>query len=292
MSSTNVSPPDTPKLDLAQWVGREEVCADRIDLRIARALAATLDLDPGTIAEGDELPPLWHWVYFTPEVRRSAIGLDGHATRGGFLPPVELPSRMWAGGRLVFSQPLRVGEAAACRSRIVRCERKHGRSGELAFVTVEQTISGERGLALVEEHDIVYREPARPGAPPGGEQIDEDADEAEFRLRVRPDPVLLFRYSALTFNPHRIHYDHPYATRQEGYPGLVVHGPLIATLLLEAFRAAHPVEQVRRYAYRALGPLFDTTDFDLCGCLSSPEAATLWAECDGRVAMRAEVAFE
>jgi len=284
---------ESPKADVSKWVGREELRTDRIDPRIAQALAATLDLDPETMKAGAELPPLWHWVYFTPNVRRSEIGPDGHPKRGGFLPPVELPNRMWAGGRFRFEQPLYVGEAATRVSRIVRCERKSGRSGELVFVTVEHTISGERGVALIEEHDIVYREPAPRGTPPGGERVaHEDKDEAEFRQRVRPDPVLLFRYSALTFNGHRIHYDHPYVTQQEGYPGLVVHGPLTATLLLEAFRAAHPVERVRRYAFRAVGPLFDTADFDVCGRLTGPGTAALWTDCDGRVTMKAEVVFE
>ncbi|THF60539.1 FAS1-like dehydratase domain-containing protein [Pseudothauera rhizosphaerae] len=275
--------------DLTQWIGREELRADRIDPRIAQALAATLDLDPDGMKAGAELPPLWHWVYFTPNARRSEIGPDGHPQRGGFLPPVELPNRMWAGGRLGFRQPLRVGEAVTRISRIVRCERKSGRSGDLVFVTVEHTLSGERGVALVEEHDIVYRQPSPRGGPLAGEAVEA---RAEFRQRVHPDPVLLFRYSALTFNGHRIHYDHPYVTREEGYPGLVVHGPLTATLLLGAFRAAHPDKVVRRFAFRAVGPLFDTTDFDVCGRLSGPGAAELWTDCDGRLTMKADVVFD
>ncbi|MBW7902564.1 MAG: MaoC family dehydratase N-terminal domain-containing protein [Rhodocyclaceae bacterium] len=280
---------EASKPDLTDWIGREERRADRIDPRIAQALAATLDLDPEAMQAGAELPPLWHWVYFTPNARQRDIGPDGHPRRGGFLPPVELPNRMWAGGRLDFCQPLRVGEAATRLSRIVRCERKSGRSGDLVFVTVEHTLSGERGVALVEEHDIVYRQPAPKGGPLAGERIEA---EAGFRRRVHPDPVLLFRYSALTFNGHRIHYDHPYVTQEEGYPGLVVHGPLTATLLLEAFRAAHPDKVVRRFAFRAVGPLFDTADFDVCGRLSGPGAAELWTDCDGRLTMKAEVAFD
>lgn len=280
---------EAPRADLSNWLGREELRADRIDERIAQALAATLDVDPDSVKAGSELPPLWHWVYFTPKTRRSEIGPDGHPKRGGFLPPVELPNRMWAGGRLSFRQPLHVGEAVTRVSRIVRCERKSGRSGELVFVTVEHTISGERGVAVVEEHDIVYRQPAPKGGPLAGERI---AAQAEFRRHIHPDPVLLFRYSALTFNGHRIHYDHPYATQEEAYPGLVFHGPLTATLLLDAFREAHPASRVRKFAFRALGPLFDTTDFEVCGRLAGPDCAELWTDCGGRLTMKAEVAFD
>ena len=275
--------------DLTQWVGREELRNDRIDQRIAQALAATLDLDPDTFEEGAPLPPLWHWVYFTPNARGSEIGCDGHPTRGGFLPPVDLPNRMWAGGRLSFEQPLRVGEAVSRVSRIVRCERKTGRNGELVFVTVKHTVSGERGVCVVEEQDIVYRRPAAKGAALAGTAVE---GSAGFRQRIHPDPVLLFRYSALTFNAHRIHYDKPYATQEEGYPGLVVHGPLAATLLLQAFRAAHPDKRIRRFEFRAVGPLFDTEDFDVCGQLTGPTSADLWVDCEGRQTMKADVTFD
>lgn len=171
------------------------------------------------MGEGDALPPLWHWVYFTPTARASEIGPDGHPRRGGFLPPVELPNRMWAGGRVSFVQPLQVGEAVSRVSRILRCERKSGRTGDLIFVTVEHTLSGSKGVAVVEEQDIVYRNAAPAGGKPAGEAVPPQAD---FRRRIAIDPVLLFRYSALTFNGHRIHYDHPYATKVEGYPGLIV----------------------------------------------------------------------
>ncbi|WP_341646045.1 FAS1-like dehydratase domain-containing protein [Thauera sp. SDU_THAU2] len=276
--------------DLAAWVGREEVRSDRVDLRIAQALAATFDHEPSAIADGDALPPLWHWVYFTPNARASEIGPDGHPRRGGFLPPVELPNRMWAGGRLRFERPLRVGESLRRVSRILSCERKSGRSGDLVFVTVEHTISGADGAAaLVEEHDIVYR-----NASPGGGKLTGEAvpPECGFRRSIDPDPVLLFRYSALTFNGHRIHYDHPYVTRVEGYPGLIVHGPLTATLLLEAFREAHPDKRITRFSFRAVGPLFDIHRFDVCGRITGPDCAELWTDENGRLTMKATVGFE
>lgn len=275
-------------LDLTQWVGREETRTDRLDQRIVQALAATLDLEPEALIEGAELPPLWHWVYFTPCARRRDIGTDGHPQRGGFLPPVDLPNRMWAGGRLQFEQPLRVGEAVTRQSRIARCERKDGRHGELVFVTVEHRVCGERGLALIEEQDIVYRQPTPKGAALSGATVE---GSAQFRERIHPDPVLLFRYSALTFNAHRIHYDQPYASHEEGYAGLVVQGPLAATLLLETFRARHPEKRVRCFEFRAVGPLFDTPDFEMCGQLQGPDSAALWAECQGRLTMKAHVFF-
>lgn len=286
---TEATRDEQPALNLTQWLGREERRTDRIDERIAQALAATLDLDPDGFATGAELPPLWHWVYFTPKARRSEIGVDGHPQRGGFLPPIALPNRMWAGGRLTFIQPLRVGEAVERTSRIARCERKSGRNGELVFVTVEHSITGERGLCLVEEQDIVYRQPTVGTTPLAGAPVE---GCAEFGGRIQPDPVLLFRYSALTFNGHRIHYDQPYTTAEEGYPGLVVHGPLAATLLLEAFRAAHPAKRVRQFAFRAVGPLFATTAFDLCGELTGPDSAALWTDCDGRLSMKADLSFD
>ena len=274
--------------DLSTWVGREETREDLIDLRTAQALAATLDYEPDSMQPGAELPPLWHWVYFTPNARQSELGPDGHPRRGGFLPPVELPNRMWAGGRFEFFQPLRVGETATRVSRILRCERKSGRSGDLVFVTVQHTLSGAAGVALTEEHDIVYRQPAPHGAAPGGEAV---TAEAQFRRAVHPDAPLLFRYSALTFNGHRIHYDHPYVTQEEGYPGLIVHGPLIATLLVENFRAANPGARVDRYAFRAVGPLYDTQDFEVCGRIVAPGEAELWTDCDGRLTMKATLGF-
>lgn len=276
--------------DLAAWVGREEVRSDRVDLRIAQALAATFDHEPSAIADGDALPPLWHWVYFTPNARASEIGPDGHPRRGGFLPPVELPNRMWAGGRLRFERPLRVGESLRRVSRILSCERKSGRSGDLVFVTVEHTISGADGAAaLVEEHDIVYRNASPGGGKLAGEAVPAQAD---FRRSIDPDPVLLFRYSALTFNGHRIHYDHPYVTQVEGYPGLIVHGPLIATLLLEAFRQADPDKRITRFSFRAVGPLFDIHRFDVCGRITGPDSAELWTDENGRLTMKAVVGFE
>jgi 3-methylfumaryl-CoA hydratase len=251
------------------------------------ALAATLDIETDYPKARDVLPLLWHWLYFLPFPRQSELGPDGHAKRGGFLPPVELPRRMWAGGRVEFHHPLRVGEAITRTSRIVDVKFKEGRSGRLVFVLVRHEI----GNALREEHDIVYRDhpriedplPAPPIAP---------ADAAWERV-VDPGDVLLFRYSALTFNGHRIHYDRRYATEVEGYPGLVVHGPLIATLLVDLVRRNLPAAVVTRFEFRAVSPIFDTGSFSVCGKPDDDgKSVRLWAKDPaGALAMTATASF-
>src|SRR6185295_18675265 len=206
---------------------------------------------------------LWHWLYFLPIYRISKSGPDGHPTRGEFLPPVPLPRRMWAGSRFEFHRPLRVGSSMSRVSQIGDVTGKEGRSGPLVFVTVRHTISDGEGVALTEEHDIVYRENARPGDSPPPPQL--APVNAEWSREINPDPVLLFRYSALTFNSHRIHYDRRYVTEVEGYQGLVVHGPLIATLLIDLLRRNLLHATVARFAFRAMRPLFDIAPFQVCG---------------------------
>lgn len=248
---------------LQQWVGKSEGRAERLAAFSANALAATLDRKDAPFVDGSPLPPLWHWLYFLPIHQMSEVGPDGHAERGGFLPPVPLPRRMWAGSRFRFHHPLRVGETVQRASRVQSVEHKAGRSGDLVFVRVEHTFSNTHGLALSEEHDIVYREAAEPGAqPPAAKPAPVDA---AWERTIRPDPVLLFRYSALTFNSHRIHYDRSYVTEIEGYPGLVVHGPLIATLLIDLLRRECPEATIRDFSFRAVKPLFDTEEFAVCG---------------------------
>jgi 3-methylfumaryl-CoA hydratase len=274
------------KTDWQQWVGRTETHADVVTPTPVAALAATLDRDDPRPAAGDPLPPLWHWLYFLPLHRQSEIGPDGHAKRGGFLPPVPLPRRMWAGGRLTFRAPLRVGERVARTSTIADVTAKEGRSGPLAFVLLRHEIVGPHGQAIVEEHDIVYREtPAageRPAAPPRAPA------DATWTRTIRPDAVLLFRYSALTFNGHRIHYDRRYVTEIEGYPGLIVHGPLIATLLLDLVRRHLPAAAVARFSFRAVSPLFDIAEFTVNGRRRDDGTLALWAAgADGALAMEA-----
>ncbi|HEX7043310.1 MAG TPA: MaoC family dehydratase N-terminal domain-containing protein [Burkholderiales bacterium] len=271
---------------LRTWIGKTEVHHDTLPPTPAAALAAALDREdsPGP---GDALPPLWHWIYFLLPLRQSQLGVDGHPKRGGFLPPVPLPRRMWAGGRFEFHRPLYLGAPATRVSRIADVAYKEGRSGPLVFVQVRHEISDDAGLAIAEDQDIVYREAPRPGEPAAVPK--QAPSEFAWRREIRPDPVLLFRYSALTFNGHRIHYDHPYATQVEGYPGLVVHGPLIATLLVDLLRRNVTDAVVSRFSFRAVSPLFDTGPFHIYGKPAGDgKTVRLWAGArDGRLAMEA-----
>jgi len=268
-----------------EWVGRTETRTDTIDVRPVTLLSATLDRDDPPPRVGDLLPPLWHWLYFLPSYRHDEAGPDGHAKRGGFLPPVPLPRRMWAGSRLEWSSPLRIGDSVTRVSRIVSITNKRGASGELVFVVVRHELSTEAGLALAEEHDIVYRDLSSSGAGAATRA----PEEAPWRRSVVPDDVLLFRYSALTFNSHRIHYDRRYVTEVEGYPGLVVHGPLLATLLVDLLRRHGVGETLRRFEFRARRPLFDIAPFDVCGFPATDgKTVSLWAQdVEGALAMQA-----
>ncbi len=272
--------------EFERWVGRTETHRDCIDAAPVAALAATLDVDD----PGVELPPLWHWIYFTPKVRAGEIGSDGHAKRGGFLPPVPLPRRMWAGGRLEWRHALRVGDAVTRTSRIASIREKSGRSGSLVFVTVRHEISNDVGVALVEEHDIVYRDLPRADDAPAVAQP--APNDETFSREIVPDPVLLFRYSALTFNGHRIHYDRSYVTEVEGYPGLVVHGPLIATLLVDLARRHCPGMRATRFEFKAVHPIFDIHRFAVCGREVDAGRLALWArDHQGRLAMQARLDY-
>jgi len=273
--------------DITEWIGREERHEDVLRVQPARFMQAVLDRAPDLEA-GDPLPPLWHWLYFLDAKRAGELGRDGHPKKGGFLPPVDLPRRMWAGGRFTFRAPLMLGAEAAKRSFIKSIEEKQGRSGRLCFVTVCHEITQGGALALSEEHDIVYREDPGPNAAPP-EPFPAPGNPV-FSETVLPDETLLFRYSALTFNGHRIHYDADYSRRVEGYEGLVFHGPLTATLLVDlATRQAGKAPQ--SFEFRALAPLAGLHLFHIEGQLQ-PGMADLWARRhDGALAMRARAAF-
>jgi 3-methylfumaryl-CoA hydratase len=240
---------------LRQWIGRTESRSDLATAIPVQAMSATLDRDDPAPQAGDPIPPCWHWLYFLPVHRQSEIGPDGHPQRGGFLPPVSLPRRMWAGSSIAFLRPLRLGSNITRTSRIADVRGKEGRTGSLIFVRVRHEVGDEHGVALVDEHDIVYRDNPKPGdaVPP----TQASPTECDWARTIRPDDVLLFRYSALTFNGHRIHYDRRYVTEVEGYPGLVVHGPLIATLLLDLLRRSLPQSDVSKFSFRALKPTYD-----------------------------------
>ncbi len=280
---------------LRGWIGNTEELNDLIAAAPMIGLAATLDFDDAEIpGPGDPVPPAGHWMYFLPAAPMRALGPDGHAKRGGFLPPVDLPRRMWAGGRMEFLQPLRIGVEAHRLSTIKDVTHKLGASGNLVFVVVEHQVFGPDGLCIREEHDIVYRDAAPKDASASAPPPEKPAPAAAQWSRViHPDPVLLFRYSALTFNGHRIHYDLKYVTEDEGYPGLIVHGPLIATLLMDMCRRQRPDARLSHFDYRAMSPVFDIGPFSLGGNPGDDGAtAALWATTNaGGLAMRAEARF-
>ncbi len=259
--------------DFSPWAGRRETATDILEPARTNALRAALG-EAAPLSLGEPLPLLHHWLYFWDVKPPEALGFDGHPARGGFLPPIALPRRMWAGGRLSFHHPLRLGETVTKTSTILKVEAKSGRSGHLVFVTIRHELAGAQGLAVTEEQDIVYREAAAPGAilAAGGNP----APAAAWQHAIMPDPVLLFRYSALTMNGHRIHYDRPYAMNDEAYPGLVVHGPLQATLLA-GLAATHRETPISTFSFRGLAPAFDGAAMHVCG-QPTQTGAELWTE--------------
>lgn len=274
-------------LEISDWIGKTEARGDILHAQPAQFMETILDRPPH-LAEGSPLPPLWHWLYFLEAKPLSELGRDGHPKKGGFLPPVALPRRMWAGGRFEFHAPLRLGTSARKVSRIASIRETEGRSGKLCFVTVRHEIFAGPTLAVSEEHDIVYREDPKPGAPrPAPPMAPLHADVTE---RITPSEVMLFRYSALMFNGHRIHYDADYAREVEGYAGLVFHGPLTATLLADlAVRTTG--KPLKTFSFRGLAPLAGMTPFDIEGS-AEDGGMHLWARrADGACAMDAKARF-
>jgi 3-methylfumaryl-CoA hydratase len=281
---------DMPNFD--DWVGTSREQHDRIDAALLSGMSATLDRDDPPPRNGDPLPPCWHWMYFRDATRQSVLGLDGHPERGGLMPPVALPRRMWAGSKIRFRAPLRVGEIACKRSEIDSITPKSGNSGQLVFINIRHTyLNAADEVAIEEEQNIVYREAPKPGdTPPHPRPAPE---QAPWRRDLEPDPVLLFRYSALTFNSHRIHYDRAYCLQEEGYPGLVVHGPLIATLMVDLCRRSRPDSEIAEFSFRALAPLFDTHAMMLGGApADAGSSAAVWAADEkGGLASQGDVVF-
>ena len=254
--------PDIDIEKLNSWTGKSQSSRDSIAVFPAQALAAALDHE-NPPREGDELPGLWQWIYFLDTPKASRIGTDGHPAGSGFLPHAPLPRRMWAAGNVQFRRPLIIGKTAHKISTINSIDYKKGRSGKLLFVNVGHEIFQDDILCIAEEQNIVYREmPAGPAKLPAGKKPGLAPD---FARPVTPDPVLLFRYSALTYNGHRIHYDRDYAVNAEHYPALLVHAPLIATLLMDLVRTEAPSASVTEFSFRAVRPTFDTHPFQLQG---------------------------
>ncbi|WP_234683581.1 FAS1-like dehydratase domain-containing protein [Bradyrhizobium monzae] len=277
----------TEKLDidhLRQWIGRSTEATDIVTAQLVMGLRATLFQEVGEPKTGDAAPFTVHWCLAQPVFPMSMLGPDGHPTRGGFLPPVPLPRRMWAGGEIEFLQPLRVGDESTRTSRIADVQVKSGSTGTLCFVSVEHSISSPRGVAIRERQDIVYREmttsaPASAKTPP-------PPPKPQHRETHVSDPVLLFRYSALTFNGHRIHYDRDYVTKVEGYPGLIFHGPLQAALIIEMAAKLRSGKPPKKFTYRGLQPLFEGSEFSI-NANETAEGMELWtANAEGQPTMK------
>jgi 3-methylfumaryl-CoA hydratase len=278
----------TDKIDLdhlRQWIGRSTEASDIVTAQLVRGLRATLFQEIGEPKVGDAAPFTTHWCLAQPVFPMSELGPDGHPARGGFLPPVPLPRRMWAGGELEFLDPLRVGDEAKRMSRIADVTMKAGSTGTLCFVSVAHEVTTSRGLAIRERQDIVYREmtstaqpaAAKPAAPPAA---------AQHRETHVSDPVLLFRYSALTFNGHRIHYDRDYVTKVEGYPGLIFHGPLQATFIVELAAKLHGGQPPKKLSYRGVQPLFEGGEFSI-NANKTDAGMELWtANAEGQPTMK------
>jgi len=270
---------------LQPWVGRVATRCDTIAPAPVAALSACLDHERPRALSGEPLPAGWHWLYFLETVAASGLGTDGHARRGGFTPPVPLPRRMWAGGRLRFHSPLRVGVEARRESTIAAIHHKRGRSGDLVFLTLRHRVYVHDELVIEEEQDLVYRGEGPGGA--AGEAVSAPG-VAQWSRAVTPDTVMLFRYSALTFNSHRIHYDRDYATGVEGYSSLVVQGPLTATLLLDLLHREMPGAGVAAFEFRAVRPVLEGALLTLQGRADGTDVS-LWAlDNSGALAMRAK----
>jgi 3-methylfumaryl-CoA hydratase len=277
----------TKTVNLQNWVGREVQSRDLLRSEPSRFMQATLDREP-SLEDGDALPPLWHWLYFLEAKRASELGRDAHPKKGRFLPPISLPRRMWAGGRFTFHTPLIIGKDVLKRSTIKNIVEKKGRSGNLCFVTVEHAIFQDEQLVLNEEQDIVYREDPKPGTPKP--ELTPAPDNPGFSQVITPTQVMLFRYSALTFNGHRIHYDIDYARDVEGYDGLVFHGPLTATLLVE-LASAQMGRNPKTFEFRAQSPISGPQPFQIEGRCDG-NTITLWARGhDNALAMSASAHF-
>ncbi|PCH63353.1 MAG: acyl-CoA dehydrogenase [SAR86 cluster bacterium] len=274
---------------LQQWLGKTKLSSDLLTTAPAQALAQTLDAVDVDFQAGSLLPHLWHWVYLLEPVATAELSADGHPPKGDFLPPIELPRRMWAGSRFEFNRQLIIGQEIQRKSTIKHIVHKQGRSGELIIVTVVHEISDPQGIAFTEEQDIVYRQGASsvtstPITTPEQNSTTNPVSqittcEADHFKTITPDPVLLFRYSALTFNSHRIHYDLDYTRQVEAYPGLVVHGPLLASLLIGLFQESFPDSPIASFSFKALRPVFHLHSFTVCTNKADAKGvARLWIQ--------------
>ncbi len=281
----------TEQLDLdhlRQWIGRTQEATDTVTAQLVKGLRATLFQEIGEPRTGDAAPFTVHWCLAQPVFPMSMLGPDGHPTRGGFLPPVPLPRRMWAGGEIEFLDPLRVGDESTRTSRIADVTVKTGSTGQLCFVSVEHTVTSPRGVAIRERQDIVYRDM---GSAQAAAKAPPPPPVAQHRETHVSDPVLLFRYSALTFNGHRIHYDRDYVTKVEGYPGLIFHGPLQAAFIVEMAAKLRGGRPPKKFTYRGVQPLFEGSEFSV-NANDNGDAMELWTANDaGQPTMKGTAAW-
>lgn len=269
--------------DFNQWLGNTQTLTDNICPILVRRMAATL----GKTApqNGEALPHLWQWMFFQAELTDEHLGRDGHPQLGEFLPPAEKRNRMWAGGELEFIEPLIVGLDAECKSTIEKIVEKHGSTGALLFVTVKHEYSQQGKLAVIERQNIVYREPSPP------KLTSDVAPPADWQTQHTPNATQLFRYSAVTFNGHRIHYDYPYVTEVEGYPNLVVHGPMMATWALHGFIEANPDKTVERFSYRGVRPTTLPDAITIAGRLGEDNQAEVWISNDKGLIQQGKITY-
>lgn len=274
----------------SEWIGRENNLTDHISIKAIEALAATLDLD-SVFKEGDSIPEGWHWLFFNSVVKQSKLGTDGHPARGGFLPPIDKPRRMWAGSRIRYLNNLPIGVNASRVSKIINVVKKQGASGEMWFVTVEHSTIYKDIVCIIEEQDLVYRDPA-PTSVSVAATGKESQIKADWSSSVTPCTTMLFRYSALTFNGHRIHYDQSYAKNEENYPDLVVHGPLTSTLLQQKAVEHNNGKELVSFDFRGTAPLFVNRLITLNGRQTDTNTMELWAlDNNGVTAMKALAKF-
>jgi 3-methylfumaryl-CoA hydratase len=275
--------------DLKRHIGSKEVTTDVVTAAQANLLRLTFGRPEPEFKDGDALPPGWHVIYFTPRFGPKDLRADGTPARSGLMPDMPLPRRMFAGQTFRFHRPLRIGQALRQENELTDISLKSGATGTLVFTTVVSRISGPDGLAVEDERLIVYREEVKAGDRNQAPRREPAPDDVPWRRTITPDPILLFRFSALTFNSHKIHYDLDWATRTEGYPALVVHGPLTQTLLIDFARDHAGGRAFKSFTTQARAPLFDGKPFELRG-RPSGTGAELWAVTpEGTVAMSAQV---
>jgi 3-methylfumaryl-CoA hydratase len=273
--------------DFTPWIGRSFQQQDVVDAARLRGLYALFDRPPPSLDPGEPIPSEWHWIFFWTTMRQSELDQDGHPKRGNFLPPIPLPRRLFASAEAQFHEAICVGDTITLDATIADIRHTTGRTGKLAFVSVDRVIRRGTVALVTERQSIVYREPPIPGAP--AVPAERPADAPEWQIEFYPDPVMLFRFSALTFNAHRIHFDRSYATAVEGYPGLVVHGPLIALAMLAACRDVRPRVHLTDFKFRVQRPAFDGAPITLAGRYRDNGSASLWAvNQDGELLMTGE----